>query len=309
MALEFLAALFGPRLKLPSDQVTRLPGAAKKAAAPHAAAILASLDKISGLPGIADMKDSKRVPRGFSPLMKELLHHVDAYHDVLREQMGLQDAKRPGEPGGCNACYSAPVGVSGIEAINIYRTTRPWSDFSELIRRLVEYAQDQYKDVQAGSTGKDAEKVRFGGKAVQAGRLAFARKMRPCPMLDVSNQRCRIWAERPIVCRLHHPTTPPENSKPDHPQFPRGVRAKNLRLPVRGQVTLQQLDKRLGLELSPFLYASVPQIVQLADGQQLAEVGEAPTRVQQDGSVARPANRNVAHAKKFQKQRQKKKGK
>jgi len=56
MALEFLAALFGPRLKLPSDQVTRLPGAAKKAAAEHAAAIQATLDKISGLPGIADLK-------------------------------------------------------------------------------------------------------------------------------------------------------------------------------------------------------------------------------------------------------------
>lgn len=309
MALEFLAALFGPRLKLPSDQVTRLPGAAKKAAAEHAAAIQATLDKISGLPGIADMKDSKRVPRGFSPLMKELLHHVDAYHEVLRERLGLQDAKRPGEPGGCNACYTAPVGVAGIEALNIYRTTRPWSDFSELVRQLVELAQEQYKDVQTGSTAKDPEKVRFGGKAVQNGRLTFAKKLHHCPMLDVSAQRCRIWNERPIVCRAHHPTTPPEHSKPDHPEFPKGVRAKNLRLPVRAQVTLQQMDKRLGLELSPFLYASVPQVVQLADGQQLQEVGEAPIRVQQDGSVARPANRNVAHAKKFQKQRQKKKPK
>lgn len=307
MALEFLAALFGPRLKLPSDQVTRIPGAAKKAAAAHAAAIQATLDKISGLPGIADMKTTKRVPRGFSPLMKELLHNVDAYHDVLREQMGLQDAKRPGEPGGCNACYTAPVGVSGIEALNIYRTARPWSDFRELITVLVEYAQEQYKDVQAGSTAKDPEKVRFGGKAVQNGRLAFAKKLHPCPMLDVSAQRCRVWNERPIVCRLHHPTTPPEKSKPDHPEFPKGVRAKNLRLPVRAQVTLQQMDKRLGLDLSPFLYASLPQIVQLSDGQQLQEVGEAPTRMQQDGSVARPANRNVAHAKKFQKKTKKKK--
>jgi hypothetical protein len=306
MALEFLAALFGPRLKLPSDQVTRIPGPAKKAAQAHAAAIQATLDKISGLPGIADMKESKRVPRGFSPLMKELLHNVDAYHDVLREHMGLQDAKRPGEPGGCNACYTAPVGVSGIESINIYRTARPWSDFSEVVKRLVEYAQQQYKDVQEGSTAKDADKVRFGGKAVQNGRVTFAKRMHRCPMLDASAQRCRIWNERPIVCRLHHSLTP-EISKPDHPEYPKGVKAKNLRLPVRGQVSLQQLDKRLGLELSPFLYAAVPQIVQLADGQQLAEVGEAPTRMQQDGSVARPANRNVAHAKKFQKKAKKKK--
>lgn len=307
MALEFLAALFGPRLKLPSDQVTRLSGAAKKASAPHAAAIGETLNKISALPGIADMKSTKRLPRGFTTLMKELLHHTDAYHDAIRASMGLEESKRPGEPGGCNACYTAPVGVSGIEALNIYRVARPWSDFGEVVRKLVEYAQEQYKDVQAGSTSKDPDKVRFGGKAVQNGRVAFAKKLHRCPLLDESTQRCRVWNERPIACRSHHPTTPPEKSKPDHPEFPKGVRAKNLRLPVRAQVTLQQMDKRLGLELSPFLYASVPQVVQLVDGQQLAEVGEAPVRMQQDGSVARPANRNVAHAKKFQKQRKKKK--
>ncbi|MBC8069373.1 MAG: hypothetical protein IAG13_13640 [Deltaproteobacteria bacterium] len=306
MALEFLAALFGPRLKLPADQVTRLPGRAKKAAAPHAAAIQATLDKISALPGIAEMKESKRVPRGFTPLVKELLHHVDAYHDALREQMGLNDAKRPGEPGGTNACYVPPVGLAGIESLNIFRATRPWREFPELVRKLVELAQDQYKDIQSSSTGGDPDKVRFGGKAVQNGRLVFAKKMQVCPMLDVATQRCRIWDSRPISCRVQHHVTPPENSRPDHPAFPKGVVSKNLRLPVRAQVTLSQLDKRMGLELSPFLYAALPQVTQLTDGQPLAEVGEAPTRMQQDGSVARPANRNVAHAKKFAKKRKKK---
>ncbi|MBX7079311.1 MAG: YkgJ family cysteine cluster protein [Nannocystaceae bacterium] len=306
MALEFLAALFGPRLKLPADQVTRPNAAAKKAAAPHAAAIQATLDKISGLPGIADMKETKRLPRGFTPLFKELLHAVDAYHDALRGPMGLTDAKRPGEPGGCNACFTAPVGVSAIEALNIYRVARPWKDFGEVVRALVELAQEQYKDVQAGATGKDAEKVRFGGKAVQNGRLTFAKKLHACPLLDASTQRCRVWNDRPITCRMQHPISPPEHSLPSHEGFPKSVRSKNLRLPVRAQVTLTQLDKRMGLELSPFLYASVPQIAQITEGQQLAEAGEAPVRMQQDGSVARPANRNVAHAKKFQKDKKKK---
>jgi hypothetical protein len=306
MALEFLAALFGPRLKLPADQVTRPNAAAKKAAAPHAAAIQAALDKISGLPGIADMKETKRLPRGFTPLIKELLHAVDAYHDAMRGPMGLEDAKRPGEPGGCNACFTAPVGVSAIEALNIYRVARPWKDFGEIVRVLVELAQEQYKDVQAGATGKDAEKVRFGGKAVQNGRLTFAKKLHACPFLDRGTERCRVWNDRPITCRMQHPVSPAEHSMPSHEGFPKSVRSKNLRLPVRAQVTLTQLDKRMGLELSPFLYASVPQIAQITEGQQLAEAGEAPVRMQQDGSVARPANRNVAHAKKFQKDKKKK---
>lgn len=306
MALEFLAALFGPRLKLPSDQVTRLPGRAKKAAAPHASAIQATLDKISALPGIAEMKESKRVPRGFSPLVKELLRHVDAYHDALREIMGLEGVKRLGEPGGTNGCYVPPVGLAGIESLNIYRTTRTWQGFGELVRKLVELAQEQYKDIQSSSSGGDPDKVRFGGKAVQTGRLVFAKKLHPCPMLDVEKQRCRIWDDRPITCRMQHHVSPPENSRPDHPAFPKGVQSKNLRLPVRAQVTLQQLDKRMGLELSPFMFAALPQITELTAGQQLGEVGEAPARMQQDGSVARPANRNVAHAKKFAKKRKKK---
>ena len=62
----------------------------------------------------------------------------------------------------------------------------------------------------------------------------------------------------------------------------------------------------MNLELSPFLYAAVLQLLQIAEGQQINEAGEAPARMQQDGAVARPANRNVAHAKKFQKKKKKK---
>jgi Fe-S-cluster containining protein len=306
MALEFLAALFGPRLKLPADQVTRLPGAAKKAAAPHAAAIQATLDKISGLPGIADVKESKRLPRGTATLVKELLHHVDAYHDALRTSMGIgAETRRPGEKGGTNGCIPAPLGVSAIEALHIYRTIRTWPDFPDMAKRLAELGEQQFKDIQALSPGA-GDKVRVGGKQVQQGRVVFAQRLQPCPFLDTGSQRCRIWEQRPIACRYHHPVEPPDGLRPDHEAWPKGVKAKNLRLPVRGQVTVQQLDKRMALELSPFLYASILQLLQLAEGKQIQEAGEAPVKLQQDGNVARPANRNVAHAKKFQKKKRKK---
>ncbi len=307
MALEFLAALFGPRLKLPADQVTRIPGRAKKAAGPHTAAIQATLDKISGLPGIADMKDSKRLPRGAAALVKELLHHVDAYHDAVREIMGIgPDVKRPGEKGGTNGCIPAPLGVSAIEALHIYRTIRTWSDFPEMAKKLAALGEQQFKDIQAGVPGAAGDKVRVGGKAVQQGRVTFAKRMTPCAFLDGSTQRCRIWDQRPISCRSHHLVDPPGGLPPSDEAWPKGVKAKNLRLPVRSQVALAQLDKRTALELSPFLYASVLQLLQLAEGHQFNEAGEAPTRMQQDGNVARPANRNVAHAKKYQKKKKKK---
>jgi len=306
MALEFLAALFGPRLKLPADQVTRIPGRAKKVAGPHAGAIQATLDKMSGLPGIGDVKDGTGVPRGTAALVKELLHHVDAYHEALREMMAIgPDVKRPGEKGGTNGCLPAPLGVSTIEALHIYRTIRTWPDFPDVAKKLAALGEQQFKDIQAGVPGA-GDKVRVGGKAVQQARVTFAKRLMPCAFLDGSTQRCRIWDQRPIACRMHHLVDPPGGVKPDDPGWPKNVKAKNLRLPVRAQVTVSQLDKRMNLELSPFLYAAVLQLLQIAEGQQINEAGEAPTRMQQDGAVARPANRNVAHAKKFQKKKKKK---
>ncbi|MCA9684463.1 MAG: hypothetical protein KC457_19875, partial [Myxococcales bacterium] len=77
----------------------------------------------------------------------------------------------------------------------------------------------------------------------------------------------------------------------------------------RSQASLAQIDKRMELGLSPFLYASVLQLLQLGEGELLQEVGEAPRPMQQDGRVAQKANRNVKHAKKFQKDSKKKKKK
>jgi hypothetical protein len=51
----------------------------------------------------------------------------------------------------------------------------------------------------------------------------------------------------------------------------------------------------------------VLQILQLADGQLVQEVGEPPVKMQQDGQIAARANRNVKHAKKFNKKKSGKK--
>ena len=310
MALGFLAALFGGRRRLPHDQPTRIPGRAKKVAAVAIGGITSTLDKISALPGIADIRQTRRVPRGFYALMDELYRHVDEYHGLVREQLGIgSDVKRPGEPGGTAGCYVVPFPTHGVEQLNIYRTIRTWRDFPKVAQRLGELGEQQFKDIQAGHAGKDPEKIRAGGKAVREGRLTFAQRMEPCPFLDQDKQRCRIWDQRPLACRMHHPLTPAEWSRPDNEHFPQDVKAKNLRLPVKAQVTLSQLDKRLSLDLAPFMHAGVLQLLQLSEGQLIQEVGEAPARMQQDGQISGRANRNVRHAKKFQKKKGKGKAK
>lgn len=309
MALaDLLGILFGPRLRLPRDRITRTPRRANKAAKASIDAMQAALDKLSALPGIADVKQTKRLPRGFSEAVQELRVAYDQYFDTVRKFLpGGLEAKRPGEPGGCGACYEAVMPVMAVEAIDLYRETRPWRDFPDVAKRLAAQAEAQIKDIQARHTGKDPDKMRMAGKAVQEGRVAYAKRMQACPLLDEAKQRCRAWDKRPIACRMHLPLVDEAAARPDHDGWPKAVKAHNVRLPVRQQVAVRQLEKRLGLELNPFLSASVLQLAQLVEGQVLPESGETPQRMQQDGQVAQRANRNVKHAKKFQKDRGKSK--
>ncbi|MEM6290472.1 MAG: YkgJ family cysteine cluster protein [Myxococcota bacterium] len=309
MVLDFLGGLFGRKNQLPTDRVTRIPRRAKKAATVATAGMKDTLTKISALPGLADVAQTKRLPRGFYGLVDEFLEHVDAYHGAVRDQMPDVGTNlvRPGEDGGSGPCHTAPLGVSTIEALAIYRRTRPWRDFQAVAQRLGELGEQQFKDIQAGHAGKDPEKIRLGSKAVRQGRLNFAQRMEPCPYLDGKKGKCRIWEHRPVSCRMHHPITEDALNRPDHEGYPQGSEARNLRLPVKIQVELQQIDKRMMLQVSPFLYAGTLQLVQLAEGQMLQEVGEAPRRMQQDGQVVAKANRNVKHAAKFKKKKKKKK--
>lgn len=303
MALaDLIGILFGPRIKLPRDLVTRPSRRANKAAKASIDAMQAALDKISALPGIADVKQTKRLPRGFSEAMQELRRAYDQYFDTVRGFLpGGLEAKRPGEPGGCGACYEPVMPVMAVEAIDLYRELRPWRDFQSVAQRFAEQADQQIKEIQSRHTGKDPDKMSMTSKAVQEGRVAQAKRKQPCPLLDEGKQRCRAWERRPVACRMHLPLVDDAQRLPDAEGWPKSARAHNVRLPVRQQVAVRQLEKRLGLELNPFLSASVLQLAQLVEGQVLPESGEAPQRMQQDGQVAQRANRNVKHAKKFQK--------
>lgn len=306
--LNFLAALFGPRVKLPRDRVTRISRRARKAGQEHIDAMQRIVDEIGGLEGIADLGKTKRLPRGFSDRVDDLLTAYDRYIEAVRAELGITDAAVPGTPAGVGACYAAPFGVSGVEAIAIYREIRTWKDFPQVAQRLGELGEQQFKDIQAGHTGKDPEKIRMTSKAAGLGRKQFAERKQACPFLDKSRGRCRVWDRRPITCRMHHITGDAALADPTHERHAE-VEVVNIRLPVRPQVAISQIDKRMAMGLSPFVYAGTLQLLQLTEGQQLHEVGEAPQRMQQDGRVVQKANRNVKHAKKFQKKKQKKKRK
>ncbi len=303
-----LSWLFGRKTRLPNDRVSSTPRRARKAGRADAAAIVEAAHRLSALPGIADIASTKRLPRGFGAAMESFYRAVDAYHRHVSEVAGLADARRPGEPGGEGGCYAGPLGVSQAESLFAFRAARTRKDFRQVAEALARLGELQFKDIQAHNRSKNPEKMRAAGAAVRTGRLAYTRRKELCPFFDTGKERCRIWEARPVACRQLYMRSAPETFDPAQANYPKQADVVNIRLPVRAQVTLSQLDKRMALELSPLLYGGVLQALQLANGQIIPEVGEAPMRMQQDGHISAKANRNVAHAKKFQKQ-SKKKGK
>lgn len=306
MVLEIIKGLFGRRHRLPRDQVTRLPRAVRKATEPQVAAIQAALDEIAALPALADIALNKKAPKGFYAAAERFAAAYDAYVEEVARLLGLQSATRPGTPEGCRGCYEQPCPVSGVEGLLIYRKVRPWADFRQVAEQLARLGEAQFKEIQGRHTGKDAEQIAMTSAAVMDGRLAFAQRGEPCPFLDGETKRCRIWDVRPFVCRMHFNAGDPEWSDPRHASFKKMV-AKNIRLPVRQQLALMQIEKRMMLQAAPFLNATVLQLLQFAEGQTIPEVGDAPTKFAADGQPAPKANRNVPHAKKFQKEKAKEK--
>lgn len=304
MVLDILKALFRRRRGLPRDHMTRLPRSARKATEPQVAAIQAALDEIAALPGLADIAISKRPPKGFYAAAARFVAAYDAYVEAVAKLMNLGSAARPGTPEGHRGCFEQPIGVSGVEGLLIYREIRPWRDFPQVAQALARLGEAQFKEIQERHTGKDPEQIAMNSPAVYEGRLAFAQRGEACPLLDPQTRRCRVWALRPQSCRMHFTLGDPEHGDPRHPSFPK-LTAHNIRLPVRQQIALMQIEKRMMLGAAPFLNANLLQLVQFAEGQSIPEVGETQTRFGPDGQPPVKANRNNPGAKKFQKDRAK----
>lgn len=302
MVLDLLKAWFRRGRTLPRDRVTRLPRAVRKATEPQVAAIQAALDEIAALPGLADIALTKRAPKGFYAAAARFTAAYDAYVEAVAKHMNLGSALRPGTPEGKSACFEQPSGVTGVEGLLIYREARPWRDFPQVAQNLARLGEAQFKEIQERHTGKDPEKIAMTSEAVTGGRLAFAQRGEACPLLDPQTGHCRVWALRPQHCRMHFIVGDPQRADPRHPDFAKST-VHNIRLPVRQQVALMQLERRMMLGAAPFLTANLLQLAQFAEGQMIPEVGEAAPRFGADGLPAPKANRNRPGAKKFQKDR------
>ncbi len=150
---------------------------------------------------------------------RELLERLDEWFEQGRRQaQGLLPCR-----GGCSACCHGPfdVSVADVELLLEAFQELPPDEQAEVTRRaraLLDKMQALEPGWRPPHAVRDLGEQRFD-------RLCEALANQPCPLLDDAG-RCRIYADRPLVCRLIglSMVTPAgrviQNSCPIQHQFP-----------------------------------------------------------------------------------------
>jgi Fe-S-cluster containining protein len=137
------------------------------------------------------MSDSASGPTAYRALLERLAQWFDYGR---REHPGVIPCHE-----GCSACCHGPfdVSVADVELLEAAVHALPESDWLAVRRRaeaLVARMEALEPDWAAPHAVADLGEERFD-------RLTEALAAEPCPLLD-SDGRCRIYADRPLVCRL-----------------------------------------------------------------------------------------------------------
>lgn len=101
--------------------------------------------------------------------------------------------------GGCSACCHGPfdISVADAELVQLAVERLPEADRVEVLRR----AESSIAMMQAIEPGWTAPFAVGALGEARFDRLTEALASEPCPLLDDAG-RCRIYADRPLVCRM-----------------------------------------------------------------------------------------------------------
>ena len=138
---------------------------------------------------------------------------------------------------GCSLCCAhGPQGVSGVEALLVLRAVQALPDGAAVMARLQQKA------------------ARFQARVDSTGSVAGAAEATgldpdPCAFLDQEG-RCRVYAARPVACRMFFAITPPERCDHRHPRHAEAVNP-HLEPPHVLMQILLAISQRLGLDDLP----------------------------------------------------------
>lgn len=142
--------------------------------------------------GVDAFAASGRLPDHFFASLTELHATYDEYVARQIAAAGLRISCRVA----CSrCCHQAVHGVYSFEIVNLYRRLRMREDCRAVHDAFADYA-DRFQETveQIGESGES--------DPVQGAIEAFAAAAMPCPFL--LDDRCRVYAERPLACRMYH---------------------------------------------------------------------------------------------------------
>jgi Fe-S-cluster containining protein len=154
------------------------------------------------------------------------------------------------QPGCTACCFAMPAGISTWELLLIYDRLQQSGQLERLFRRNLESCQVLAR-VRGQMPGKSIG-AQFRKKSeYEMLLLNYSQAKYACAFLDDS-QECMIYSTRPLACRMHFSSTPPELCDPTHPRFSQAVRL-NFSPHHEVEEELKRLDGHLNLDLSDLL--------------------------------------------------------
>lgn len=209
------------------------------------------LTKVRDLPGLAEFRTTKSLPRAFFTHFNAFLAIYDRMIDSVMKFSG--DDQRIRCTKGCaNCCTDLVRGMTTPEIINIYHHVRTWPD----VKALFEYHKESAElFVNILISKMQSDEGAPGGRdpRIAEAHIDFNRLNRRCAFLDVETGCCRIYPVRPLACRYFFSLDPPENCSPLHVLYLER-KARTVHLPEEIHAIIREIDRKFGFR--PLNYLS-----------------------------------------------------
>lgn len=210
-----------------------------------------ALEELAALPGLEDFTATRALPPRFEQIWDRALAAYDRYLATMTSEAGGLDVRC--QPGCAACCHDIPTGVQAVELLAIYAEYREFDDFAEL-HNLACDLSDSFMELLAAEAPDQAQ-VQSDSPAFQRAQLAYRMRRQPCVFLD-QDQRCRVYARRPLTCRMHHAITDPSWCWVDHDEADAAITPR-LEPPKDMLEHMRTITRRLGLELPTTLFAGL----------------------------------------------------
>ncbi|PRP91456.1 Flagellin N-methylase [Enhygromyxa salina] len=210
-----------------------------------------ALEQLAELPGLEDFKRTRELPAEFLPLWDRALAAYDAYVQTMTT--GPRALAVRCQAGCAACCHDVPTGVQAVELLAIYASYREFDDFAALHNQACDLS-DELTALLASEAPGEAM-VRSDSPEYARAQLAYRKSRRPCVFLD-EDQRCRIYARRPLTCRMHHAITDPSWCWVDHDKAEDAVTPR-LEPPSDILGHMKTIAARLDLELPTTLFGGL----------------------------------------------------